>query len=142
MPNRNDYISDSVRKLVTQRAENRCEYCLIHEDDTYIGCEIDHIISIKHNGSNQDSNLAFACLPCNRFKGSDIASLTDLGELTPFFNPRKDIWSEHFQWSDDDLEMIGISPIGRATVHLLKVNRIGNINLRRLLKMVRLHPPT
>ncbi len=53
-----------------------------------------------------------------------------------------DIWSDHFQWSDDDLQIIGITPTGRATVQLLKVNREGNINLRRLLKMAELHPPT
>jgi 5-methylcytosine-specific restriction endonuclease McrA len=50
MPNRDDYISESSRRLVEERADKRCEYCLIYEEDTYIGCEIDHIISIKHGG--------------------------------------------------------------------------------------------
>ena len=138
MPSRNDYISDNIRKLVTQRAENRCEYCLIHEDDTYIGCEIDHIVSIKHNGSNHDSNLAFACLPCNRFKGSDIASLTDLGELTPFFNPRKDIWSEHFLIMGNVI--IGITHIGKVTVQILKFNEEQRVEERQSLQEMGLFP--
>jgi hypothetical protein len=57
------------------------------------------------------------------------------------FNPRTDIWADHFQWSDDDLQIIGTTSTGRATVQLLKVNRDVNINLRRLLKMAELHPP-
>ena len=138
MPSRNDYISDNIRKLVTQRAENRCEYCLIHEDDTYIGCEIDHIISIKHNGSNQDSNLALACLPCNRFKGSDIASLTDLGGLTPFFNPRKGIWSEHFLIMG--CLIIGITDIGKVTAQILKFNEEQRVEERQSLQEMGLFP--
>ena len=76
MPSRSDYISESTRRLVEKRASSHCEYCLIHEEDTYIGCEIDHIISIKHGGKNNDTNLAFSCLPCNRFKGTDIGEVT------------------------------------------------------------------
>ncbi len=56
------YISVKTRQLVAQRAEFRCEYCLIHEEDTFFGCEIDHIISKKHGGSNELENLAYACL--------------------------------------------------------------------------------
>ncbi len=59
----------------------------------------------------------------------------------PLFNPRTDIWLDYFEWNDGDLQMIGITSKGRATVQRLKVNREGNINLRRLLKMAALHPP-
>ena len=69
------YISESLRRLVTTRACGICEYCLIHEDDTFFGCEIDHIISLKHGGETVESNLAYACLACNRHKGTDIGSV-------------------------------------------------------------------
>ena len=36
-----------MRRLVIARAGRRCEYCLIHEDDTYFGCEVDHVVSEK-----------------------------------------------------------------------------------------------
>jgi hypothetical protein len=62
-------------------------------------------------------------------------------QLAPLFNPRIDKWSEHFQWSEDDLHIIGITPIGRATVNRLKMNREGNVNLRGLLILADLHPP-
>ena len=51
------YISAEIRRLVAELAGRRCEYCLIHEDDTFLGCEVDHIISKKHGGSNEPENL-------------------------------------------------------------------------------------
>jgi hypothetical protein len=57
------------------------------------------------------------------------------------FNPRTDSWSAHFDWNDDDLQIIGTTPTGRATVQRLKLNRKSNINLCELLKMAGLHPP-
>jgi hypothetical protein len=56
------YISAELRRLVAARAEGLCEYCLIHEEDTFFGCEVDHIISEKHGGSTDAGNLAYACL--------------------------------------------------------------------------------
>ncbi len=69
------YISEDLRHLVAARAEYLCEYCLIHEDDTFFGCEVDHIISMKHGGPTEADNLAYACAFCNRQKGSDIGSI-------------------------------------------------------------------
>jgi 5-methylcytosine-specific restriction endonuclease McrA len=43
------YISEGLRRLVIARADRLCEYCLLHEDDAYFGCEVDHIISEKHD---------------------------------------------------------------------------------------------
>lgn len=48
------YISDKVRSRVEKRANYQCEYCLIHQDDTFFSCQIDHIISIKHGGDNAE----------------------------------------------------------------------------------------
>ncbi|WP_325064637.1 MULTISPECIES: HNH endonuclease signature motif containing protein [Nostocales] len=69
------YLNLELRRLVTERADNLCEYCLISEHDTILGCAIDHIISIKHGGSSNIDNLAYCCVYCNRFKGSDIGSI-------------------------------------------------------------------
>lgn len=85
------YISAELRRLVASRANGSCEYCLIHEDDTYLGCQVDHIISEKHDGATESENLAYACALCNRSKGSDIGSIAaSTGELTRLFNPRTD----------------------------------------------------
>jgi len=70
------YINTNLRQLIIQRANHLCEYCLIHDEHTYWGCHIDHIISEKHNGATDADNLAYACPFCNRNKGSDIGSIT------------------------------------------------------------------
>jgi hypothetical protein len=33
-------------------------------------------------------NLTYACMVCNRYKGSNIASVAPSGDLVPLFNPR------------------------------------------------------
>ena len=92
------YISTELRRLVIARAQRICEYCLIHEDDTYFGCQVDHIISEKHGGPTSENNLALACTFCNRYKGSDIGSIAwETNTFVRFFNPRTDVWADHFE---------------------------------------------
>jgi HNH endonuclease len=89
---------DAFRPLVVVRAGGCCEYCLIHQSDAGLPHEVDHVISRKHGGETQAENLAFACYLCNRYKGSDIASLDPATqELVCLFHPRQDRWDEHFR---------------------------------------------
>ena len=91
--------------MVAARAQLCCEYCLIHEDDTEFGCQIEHVIAEKHEGPTLEHNLAYACVFCNRYKGSDIASIHQpSGQLVRLFNPRTDVWSEHFSLNGPLLE--------------------------------------
>ena len=91
------WIRAELRQIVADRANLLCEYCLIAEADTFYGCEVDHIVSLKHGGSSELDNLSYACAPCNRAKGSDVGSISTTGEFTRFFNPRTDRWAEHFR---------------------------------------------
>ncbi len=91
------YLSADLRHLVESRARGFCEYCLIHQSDTFLGCQVDHVISEKHGGPTSGENLAYACTLCNRAKGTDIGSIAPgSGEFTRFFNPRTDRWGDHF----------------------------------------------
>ena len=115
------YVSAELRRLVAIRAGNRCEYCLIHEDDTYLGCEVEHIISIKHGGITEESNLAYACMICNRRKGSDLGSIGwQSGELVRFYNPRVDKWKEHFMLEEATIKPL--TQIGDVTVRIFGFN--------------------
>src|SRR3954464_13788752 len=92
------YISIELRRLVANRANGRCEYCLIPESDSYAIHEVDHIYAEKHGGKTSENNLCLSCWICNRLKGSDLTSLDPLtGEITPLFHPRRDEWAAHFQ---------------------------------------------
>ena len=134
-------VPEELRNLVIARAEHLCEYCLIHEDDTFFGCEVDHIISVKHGGLAEATNLAFACVFCNRHKGSDIGSiLPRTGEFLRFFNPRTDRWAEHFRLNGALIE--SLSGIGEVTARILGFNNTDRILERELLMAMGIYPPT
>lgn len=115
------YISQNLRRLVARRADSLCEYCLIYEQDTAFGCAVDHVISLKHGGSSEFENLAYACVFCNRFKGSDIGSIFwQTHEFVRFYNPRRDRWANHFQLRDAFLNPL--TDIGDVTARILGFN--------------------
>ena len=121
------YISESLRKQVENRADNLCEYCLIPIEETYFGGEIDHIVGIKHDGETVLENLALACQPCNRSKGSDLGSNSVAAKiLTRFYNPRIDVWADHFQ-VNEDAEIIPLTEIGEVTVRIFKFNEFERV---------------
>jgi hypothetical protein len=129
-------IDTDLRALVRSRARRRCEYCRVSERFTLAEHEIDHVIAVKHGGETADHNLALCCAICNRFKGSDIASLDpDSGQLTPLFNPRIDRWDEHYRVQDG--EIIALTAKGRVTVRLLQMNRPTRVRERQLLQGTR-----
>ena len=86
-------------------------------------------------------NLALACGGCNIRKSNFTQAIDDETGLTVgLFHPRTDVWEDHFLWSDDYSLVFGISPIGRATMNLLGLNRKGLVNLRLALAMYGVHP--
>lgn len=131
-------ISLELRQQVAIRADFLCEYCLIADEDTFFGCEVDHIISLKHGGSSELDNLAYSCAFCNRYKGNDIGSISPSGEFSRFYNPRIDRWAVHFQ-------LVGIliqplTTIGEATVRVLQFNHSDQILERQALSAVDRYP--
>ena len=113
-------LSHELRQQVAVRANFLCEYCLIAEEDTFFGCEIEHIISLKHGGSSDLDNLAYACVFCNRYKGSDIGSISEAGQFSRFFNPRADRWAEHFQLQGALIQPLTV--IGEVTARIFRFN--------------------
>lgn len=112
---------------------------VIHEDDAFFGCEVDHIVSLKHSGPTKAENLVYACSFCNRNKGSDIASVLGAGgELVRFFTPRIDVWSEHFRL--DGILIEPLTSIGEATARILKFNEIERVLERQTLIAIGRYP--
>ena len=132
-------IHENLRAEISRRARGRCEYCLIHQDDAGFPHQVDHIVSRKHGGSTSLENLAYACVICNRYKGSDIASVEPrTGEIVRLFNPRRDRWAEHFRIDGAWIE--SITDIGSTTVRLLRLNAPERILERRLLQSLGRYP--
>lgn len=125
-------LSRSKRNQIRQRANNRCEYCCLPETFSFQPFQVDHILAVKHGGSDELDNTTWGCADCNNAKGSDIASYDqETGALTPFYNPRSQKWDEHFEIRDGVI--VGKTPVGRVTVRLLQMNRIEQVEVRRLL---------
>ncbi len=126
------YLSPETRAAVASRANFVCEYCLIAEADAYFRFQVEHIISRKHGGSSELENLALACVFCNRYKGSDIASLTpETSALIRFYNPRTDRWREQFRLNGVVIEPL--TAIGEATIRILQMNHDDQILEREVL---------
>lgn len=124
------YISAALRREVIKRAGNHCEYCLLSAEVAFYPHEVDHVIAEKHGGANDINNLAFACWRCNRHKGSDLTSFDpQTQQLSPLFNPRTQIWSEHFTYEGE--RIIGLTPEGRTTIRLLQLNSDARLTERR-----------
>jgi hypothetical protein len=129
------------RDEVFKRAKGLCEYCKSQEKYSNAAFEVEHIIPISQSGETILENLALACSGCNKFKSNrtsafDVRTRTE----TEFYNPRKDIWREHFVWNADYTEIVGLTAKGRVTVKAMKLNRQAVVNLRRILAMVGEHP--
>ncbi len=114
-------IPDKLRRLVSQRADNRCEYCLLPESAALHKHEPDHIVPHQHGGQTSVGNLALACLRCNRYKGPNVGSYDPAtGQLVPLFNPRIHEWKDHFQFIGSIIHPL--TPEARVTEKLLRFN--------------------
>jgi hypothetical protein len=125
-------IGDALRLLVANRAGWRCEYCLLRDVDSYFSHQFDHIISSKHGGKSIFRNLAYTCVRCNVWKGTDIGSINlKTGKLVAFFSPRRDPWTSHFMLRGAVIEPLTAE--GAATARVLQFNLDKRVAERRLL---------
>jgi len=126
-------IPAELRRLIVERAGERCEYCLLPAGVSFFPHEVDHIIAEKHGGVTAAENLAFSCWRCNRHKGSDLGSFDPHTHIFAFlFNPRTQMWSAHFALHGEHI--VGLTPEGRATVNLLRLNSEEQLAERRRLR--------
>ena len=104
-------MSLAIRTFVRERAENRCEYCRLHQDDSPLAA------------------LHVACIDCNLHKGSNLTGIDpDSGSITPLFHPRQQQWQDHFRWNG--IHLAGKTDVGRTTIHVLCMNSDEQLELR------------
>lgn len=129
-------METELREAVRRRAADACEYCRIPQAALSLArFHLEHIVARQHGGTTTLENLALACGRCNLFKGPNIASLDPFtGQLVPLFHPRRDRWTDHFEWKGTML--VGRTPVGRATVQLLAINDWQRLDLREFLASV------
>src|SRR5579872_689380 len=135
-------VPAALERLVAERSRGQCEYCRclagFHSDPF----AVEHITPKSRGGSTDESNLAFSCLGCNGFKGAFQTAIDPVTDKeSPLYHPRQQEWSDHFAWSDDTIQIIGITATGRATVVRLRLNRPGLVHLRAAMHRFGVHPP-
>ncbi len=135
-------ISAKLRDKIRLAANNCCGYCKSPQHLIPMPFEIEHFLPIAEGGTNDEENLWLACRVCNSFKhAKTFATDPQTNKKTTFYNPRKQVWAEHFEFSDDKTEIIGKTACGRTTVIALKLNNSLSVKMRRLWVGVGWFPP-
>jgi hypothetical protein len=149
----------AVRQAVQLRARLVCEYCLMPDDGSF---EIEHIIPpgrwpdyaanrLLHlpyrpgrRGPEHVDNYAWSCRRCNGHKRERVQHQA-AGSWYRLFDPRLDIWPDHFRFSPSGLIIVPVTPIGTATRATLKFNGTEAdpyvLELRTLLITAGAYPP-
>jgi len=136
------YIPVALRRRVSEQARFRCGYCLTAEAIIGAPMEVDHLIPEADGGETIEENLWLACPFCNDHKNHRLVGFDpDTNEVVRLFNPRTQIWAEHFTWNAESNRVFGLTPIGRATVVTLQMNRPLLVHARTLWVSVGWHPP-
>ena len=123
-------MDERTRRLVRQRAGNRCEYCELSEAQSPVAkLQIEHVVPRKHGGTDELGNLALACIDCNLHKGANLTGIDpETRQVVELFNPRSQQWADHFAW--DGIFLADLTATGRTTVRVLEINADDRIQSR------------
>jgi hypothetical protein len=134
-------IPAALRRLVIERSGDRCEYCGLSQAGQVATFHVDHIVPEVAGGSTLGTNLALACVSCSLRKGArQLIEDVETGQKVSIFNPRQQFWGEHFLWRD--IEVVGLTAVGRATIDALSLNRPVMLAIRAEEKFFARHPPS
>jgi len=126
-------VSPALRAEVRELDQHACVYCRSPEELSVTAFEIDHIVPLSAGGASERDNLCLACTACNRLKGSRQEAIDPTtGMVALLFHARRQRWSDHFRWNQEQTDIVGLTPTGRATIHALQMNRPPLVRLRRL----------
>lgn len=133
-------IPASLRRVVIERASDRCEYCGLSQAGQEATFHIDHVIPVTAGGKTTPDNLALACVSCSLHKSArQLVNDSETGQLVKVFNPRQQVWKEHFCW--DGVRVVGLTPTGRAAIDALRMNRAIILSIRAEEEILGRHPP-
>jgi 5-methylcytosine-specific restriction endonuclease McrA len=102
-----------VRERVAAQARYRCGYCQTQQAIIGAPLHIEHIVPEAAGGSSEEHNLWLACSLCNNYKGTQTHAPDPMsGETVSLFNPRTQVWHDHFTWRADGTEIAGLTQLG------------------------------
>lgn len=117
--------------FVATRAKHVCEYCHAPEVVFNLPFEVEHIIPVSRDGSDEEDNLALSCRSCNLYKSNLVSGFDEETQSeVALFNPRRDVWKEHFVVNKNTGELNGLTAAGRVTTFRLRINRAAQLAAR------------
>ena len=132
-----------LRRLVLERDRYRCVYCQTTEENSGQPLQIDHVVPVAKGGMTTLDNLCSCCGSCNQHKYARVQAPDPLtSNLTDLFHPRQQKWHEHFDWDESNTVIVGLTPVGRATIGALAMNNDTVVRARRRWVEAGWHPPT
>ena len=135
------YISPTLRQKIAEIARHRCGYCQTPAALIGMPLEIEHIIPEAQGGSSAEDNLWLACSNCNQKKWIKTTAIdTQTGDEVTLFNPRQQMWKDHFVWETNGLYIVGLTATGRATIEALDMNNAYILHTRQIWIQWGLHP--
>jgi hypothetical protein len=142
MTARKGRVPRQLRERVAKTAGWACGYCRTPESIAAFRLNIEHIIPEARGGQTIEENLWLSCHSCNEFKGARLHARDPVTKRrVRLWNPRRQNWHDHFEWSIDGTEILGKTTCGRATVMLLRLNRPELVAARLLWVQVGWWPP-
>jgi hypothetical protein len=136
------YLPRAIRERIWSAAKGRCGYCLSQEAVSGLPLQIEHIVPLARGGKTIEENLWLACGSCNAHKGTRVFGVDpQTSDRVRLFDPRRQVWSEHFTWAAGATVIEGVTPTGRATVAALQLNRPLVVDARRVWVAAGWHPP-
>jgi hypothetical protein len=101
-----------------------------------------HVEHIDPDGGDASDNLCLSCPNCNLSKSAVTRAPDPLtGHIQTLFNPRRQVWSDHFAWDETSTRVLGKSAVGRATVERFKMNSDRIVLARSIWVKAGEHPP-
>jgi hypothetical protein len=135
-------IPEKLQKKIRRQAQNRCGYCLLPQSLNPALLEIEHLLPTVKGGTDNEENLWLGCRLCNGYKGVQTDAVDpETKQRVPLFNPRTQVWREHFSWDESGSRIVGKTACGKATVQALKLNNEIIVPVRQKWVLVGWFPP-
>lgn len=136
------YIPVELQRQIRSHFANCCTYCRTAESLAVTTFEFEHIVPLSKGGETIFKNLCLACPSCNRYKAIRQTATDPMTQTeVSLFHPQYQAWVDHFAWNEEAIEIVGLTPTGRATIDVLKMNRPQLLRVRRLWVKMGEHPP-
>ena len=71
-------VPAQLRRVVSERAAGRCEYCGLAQAGQEAAFHLDHVVPAVAGGTSDAENLALACVSCSLRKGARLDDLVEI----------------------------------------------------------------